>query len=78
MNNVNNGDGPETARWHTVTVTSVCTCSVSKRPQTVQVLEMVIRLIYIAFSYTVFSSNFREAPGSNLGQTPAVLTVSVV
>lgn len=71
------GDGPETAQWHTVAVTSVCSCSVSKRQLAVWVHGMVTGLMYLAFSYTVFSSNIREVPGSYLGQTPTLLKVSL-
>ena len=63
------GDGLETVQWHTVAVTRVCICSISKRQQ--GVFEMVTGLTYLVFSY-VFSSNIQEVPGSNLEQTPAV------
>jgi hypothetical protein len=72
------GNGPETAQCHTVAVTSVCTFSVGKRSQALRGLEMVTGMMYLAFSCTVFSSCNREVAGSNLGQTPAALKVSVV
>ena len=74
------GDGLETAQWHTVAVTSVCTCSVSKETanSTSTWNGHWPDVRYIAYSYSVFNSCFRVGPGSNLGQTPAVLKVSLV
>jgi len=39
---------------------------------------MVTGLMYLAFSYIVFSSNIREVPGSFLGQTPTLLNASLL
>lgn len=69
-------DGPESIHhsftnqwWHTVGVTSVSNCSLPNRPQTEWVLEMIIRLMYMVISYTIFNSGIQEVPDPNLGQT---------
>ena len=42
------------------------------------VLGMVTGLMHLAFRYIGVSSSIQDVPGSNLGQTAAVLKVSVV